>query len=195
MMGLFPFVAVLLVSIGEPRASIAGLILAAFNLGGVTYSLLVRNLVRVLTPRSLMILGGGIAGAMLAVEASVPPWPVQILLFLLMGFGFYTLHACILVQMTELAPEARGTATAGHAFAYFSGQSLGPVVYGVGYGSIGLPATILVSAAAIATIGWLCARLLHQPLRRALKGSGRLASGGETSDHISTAWGAAQPRG
>ncbi|MCC7346719.1 MAG: MFS transporter [Variibacter sp.] len=163
MVGVFPFVAVLLVSIGEPRASIAGLILAAFNLGGVIYSLLVRNLVRMLTPRQLMIAGGALAGAALAAEALAPPWPVQMLLFLLMGFGFYTLHACILVQMTELAPEARGTATAGHAFAYYSGQSLGPVVYGIGYGSIGLPATILASAAVIVTIGWLCARLLHGP--------------------------------
>ena len=36
--GLFPYVALLLLAIGEPRASIAGLLIAAFAMGGVFYS-------------------------------------------------------------------------------------------------------------------------------------------------------------
>lgn len=160
LMGLFPFVAILLVSIGEPRASIAGLILAAIPLGGVVYSLIVGQLVRRFSTSTLMLGGGLLAAAMMLAEALVPPWPVQFFVFLLMGFGFYTLHACILVQMTELAPEARGTATAGHALAYFSGQALGPVAYGVGYGTIGLPASIVIGAVLIALVGYFCVRLL-----------------------------------
>jgi predicted MFS family arabinose efflux permease len=161
LMGLFPFVAILLVSIGEPRASIAGLILAAIPLGGVIYSLTVGHLVRRFSTTTLMLGGGFLAAAMMLVEALVPPWPVQLFVFLLMGFGFYTLHACILVQMTELAPEARGTATAGHALAYFSGQAVGPVLYGIGYGLIGLPVTIAIGAVLIGLVGYFCARLLH----------------------------------
>ena len=34
--GLFPYVALLLLAIGEPRASIAGLLIAAFAMGGVS---------------------------------------------------------------------------------------------------------------------------------------------------------------
>ena len=39
--GLFPFVALLLLAAGEPRASIAGAVIAGFSVGGVIYALLV----------------------------------------------------------------------------------------------------------------------------------------------------------
>jgi len=41
--GLFPYVALLLLAIGETRASIAGLLIAAFAVGGVLYSLSCRS--------------------------------------------------------------------------------------------------------------------------------------------------------
>ena len=161
LVGLFPFVAVLLVSIGEPRPSIAGVILAAFPLGGVIYALTVNRLVSNFSIYSLMIFGGGAAAAMLLVQAFVPPWPVQVAVFFVMGFGFYLLHGCIIVQMTELAPDARGTATAGHALAYFSGQAIGPIVYALGFAAIGPSPTIVVAAVIMALIGYVSARLLH----------------------------------
>ena len=161
MMGLFPFVAVLLVSIGEPRSSIAGLVLAAFLLGGVAYSLLVGRLVPRFATRTLMIAGGLTASLCLTIQAALPPWQIQIVVFLVMGFGFYLLHACILVQMTELAPDARGTAMAGHALAYFSGQAVGPIAYGLGFAAMGPSATILMAAVTLALVGYLAARLLH----------------------------------
>src|SRR2546421_9515656 len=37
--GLFPFIALLLLAAGEPRASIAGAVIAGFSLGGVIYAL------------------------------------------------------------------------------------------------------------------------------------------------------------
>ena len=61
MIGLFPFVAVLLVSIGETRASIAGVVLAAFLSGGIAYSLAVGRLVKRFSPAILMT-GGGLHG-------------------------------------------------------------------------------------------------------------------------------------
>jgi predicted MFS family arabinose efflux permease len=161
LVGLFPFVAVLLVSIGEPRSSIAGMVLAAFPLGGVVYALIVSRLVSNFSIYSLMIFGGTAAATMLLVQAFVPPWPVQVAVFFVMGFGFYLLHGCILVQMTELAPEARGTATAGHALAYFSGQALGPIVYALGFALIGPSPTIVVAALIMGLIGFVSARLLH----------------------------------
>jgi len=161
LVGLFPFVAVLLVSIGEPRPSIAGTVLAAFPLGGVIYALTVNRLVGNFSIYSLMLFGGGAASAMLLVQAFVPPWPVQVAVFFVMGFGFYLLHGCIIVQMTELAPDARGTATAGHALAYFAGQALGPIVYALGFATIGASPTIVVGAFVMALIGIVSARLLQ----------------------------------
>ena len=162
LMGLFPFVAVLLVSIGETRSSIAGLVLAAFLFGGVAYSLTVGKLVPRFSTRSLMIFGGLVAGTGMAIQAAVPPWPVQFIIFLVIGFGFYLLHSCLLVQMTELAPEARGTAMAGHALAYFSGQATGPIAYGLGFASIGAGPTILLGALTLALVGLVTAQLLHR---------------------------------
>ena len=43
--GLFPFVALLLLAGGETRASIAGIVLAGFSIGGILYALTVRWLV------------------------------------------------------------------------------------------------------------------------------------------------------
>src|SRR5205085_9312477 len=43
--GLFPYIAILLIAAGETRASIAGILIACFGLGGVVYSLSVPLLV------------------------------------------------------------------------------------------------------------------------------------------------------
>ncbi len=153
--GLFPFVAVLLVSIGESRASIAGLVLAAFLAGGVVYSLAVGKLVARFSAPALMLGGGLLTAAGLLVAATVPPWPVQVATFFVMGCGFYTLHASIMIYMTELAPDARGTAVAGHALSYYSGQAIGPIAYGTGFAVIGASPTIVTAAVVMVLIATL----------------------------------------
>src|SRR3954470_7456420 len=55
--GIFPYVAVLLQAGGEPRASIAGLVIAAFAVGGMAYSLSVRPLLRWFSQKQMMIVG------------------------------------------------------------------------------------------------------------------------------------------
>ena len=59
--GIFPYVAILLLASGEARASIAGLVIAAFGLGGVIYSLSVPALVDHFAERRLMLIGGALA--------------------------------------------------------------------------------------------------------------------------------------
>ncbi len=51
----------------------------------------------------------------------------------MMGFGFYLLHGCIQVHVTELSPTARGSATSLHSCFFYLGQATGPVVYGFGF--------------------------------------------------------------
>jgi predicted MFS family arabinose efflux permease len=94
-------------------------------------------------------------------EAAVPPWPVQVVALAVMGFGFYMLHACIMVEMSELAPDARGTAVAGHAFFYFIGQALGPAIYGFGFMSAGAAATLAAAAVVMTLVGIFTGRLLR----------------------------------
>jgi MFS transporter, DHA1 family, inner membrane transport protein len=158
--GIFPYVALLLLNRGEDRASIAGLVISGFALGGILYAISVRPLVTRFATPTLMVAGGAIAAAGLLLEAVQPAWPVQFGALCAMGFGFYLLHSCIMVQMTELAPSARGTAVAGHASAYYIGQALGPVVYGLGFTVLGAAATMVLSAIVVVAIGLLVPRLL-----------------------------------
>jgi DHA1 family inner membrane transport protein len=130
--GIFPYVAVLLTKGGEPRASIAGLVVAAFALGGMVYSLSVKRLLRWLGPKQIMSAGGVLAAVGLFIVAGGPPWPVQAAAFATMGLGFYMLHASIQVYVTEFAPETRSSAVAFHTFSFFIGGGISPVLYGIG---------------------------------------------------------------
>ena len=160
--GLFPFIALLLLAAGEPRASIAGLVIAGFSGGGVIYALLVPRLVARWRPDQLMIAGGIIAAFSLGIVAFDFAWPVQLAAFTLLGFGFYTLHASIQVQATELSPGARGAAMSMHSFFFFVGHASGPVLYGLGFVRLGSALTIALAALIIMAVGFACARLLRE---------------------------------
>src|SRR6185436_12135532 len=144
--GLFPFVALLLLAAGEPRASIAGLVIAGFSGGGVIYALLVPRMVARWRPDQLMIASGAIAAFSLSIVAFDLIWPVQLAAFTLLGFGFYTLHASIQVQATELSAEARGAAMSMHSFFFFIGHASGPVLYGFGFLKLGSALSISIAA-------------------------------------------------
>ena len=63
-----------------------------------------------------------------------------------LGLGFYTLHNSFQTQVTEVAPQARGSAVALHAFSFFCGQALGPVSVGFGLTRLGVAPTMLLGA-------------------------------------------------
>ncbi len=79
-----------------------------------------------------------------------------------MGWGFYTIHGSLQVFASELTVEARATALSLHSFFFFMGQTVGPIAYGFGIQNAGKTPTLLVSAAVISTLGFICARLLRQ---------------------------------
>jgi predicted MFS family arabinose efflux permease len=155
------YVAILLIAAGETRASIAGIVIAAFGLGGVVYSLSVPVLVAKIEQRLLMILGGSMAAVALAFIAFNFPWHIQTIVFALFGFGFYLLHGTIQVHVTELSPTARGVAASLHSCFFYLGQASGPVVYGYGFAHAGETPTLLVGAAMVLLVGFACARLLR----------------------------------
>jgi DHA1 family inner membrane transport protein len=159
--GLFPYVAILSVASGETRASMAGIVIAAFGLGGVVYSLSVPVLVATIREQSLMIIGGTMAAIALAVIAVNFPWYVQAGLFSLFGFGFYLLHGSIQVHVTELSQTARGTAASLHSCFFYLGQATGPVVYGFGFAHFGEDPSLLFGAVMVLMVGLACAALLR----------------------------------
>ena len=161
--GLFPYVALLLLATGETRSSISGLVIAAFGLGGVIYSLSVSVLVARVAQRTLMILGGLIAAGMLALIAFDLPWQAQCVAFAMLGFGFYLLHRTIRRARDPelLAAAARGAATSLHSSTFYLGQATGPVLYGFTFAHGLGPQSILAGALVVLGVSLTCARLLR----------------------------------
>ena len=160
--GVFPYMAGLLHAEGVARASIAGVVISGFGIGGVIYTFMVAWLLARVGERRLMAAGGMAMGFCLVVIALRMPWPVEFANFIVMGFGFYLLHGCIQVYVTELAPSARGSATAAHSFFFFLGQAAGPVVYGIGLNSVGVAPVLATGAVTLAVTGWICALQLRR---------------------------------
>jgi predicted MFS family arabinose efflux permease len=160
--GLFPFVALLLLTAGEARSSVAGAVLAAFSIGGILYSFAVSRMARLWRPWQMMIGGGTLCALALLAIALELSWPVQFALFLVLGVGFYTLHGCIQVEASELSPTSRGAAMSLHSLFFFLGHASGPVLYGLGFRTIGHTGALLIGAVIMICTGLMCARYLRR---------------------------------
>jgi DHA1 family inner membrane transport protein len=115
---------------------------------------------RITEPR-LMILGGSLAAVALILIALQFSWVAQIGIYAAFGFGFYLMHSCIQVHVTDLSQTARGAATSLHSTFFFLGQAVGPVIYGYGFAHGGMEPTMFVGAAVLLTVGLVCSRLLR----------------------------------
>jgi len=163
MYGVFPHIATMLHNAGETRASIAGVVLAGFGVGGALYGVLVSRILPLFGERWLMRLGGVVMGLCLLVIAAMLPWPIEFANFLVLGFGFYMLHAVIQIYASELAPSGRGAAMALHSFFFFLGQAVGPAVYGAGLSSsLGIGPLLILGAAVLVAVGLTCAQWLRR---------------------------------
>lgn len=160
--GLFPYIAVLLRNAGEPRAAIAGLVIAGFSMGGLVYSMTVSGFMRRLTQPQMMLTGAAMASAGILVVAVNPHWQVQFAALVLVGIGFYLLHACIQVEATELLPSARGTAISMHSLFFFVGNATGPVMYGLAFAHLGATPSVVLGAVLILLVGVLCTQTLRR---------------------------------
>jgi len=163
MYGVFPHMATLLHQAGETRASIAGVVIAGFGIGGALYGVLVSRLLRLLGETGMMRIGGTVMGLCLVVIAMRVSWPVEFANFFVLGLGFYMLHAVIQIYASELAPAARGSAIALHSFFFFLGQAAGPIVYGVGLQTVGIAPILLVGTVVLTIVGFVCAAWLRRP--------------------------------
>lgn len=159
--GMFPYVALLLLAGGLTHSSYAGIVIGGFGLGGIILALGLPILIRRVTERQLMLTGAaGAAVAFLLISLNMA-WYVQAAVFVLFGLGFYMLHNCIQVHVTDLSQTARGTAMSMHSSSFFSGQAIGPIYYGFAFGHFGLSAPPLLGAGVIVIIGLVCARFLR----------------------------------
>jgi predicted MFS family arabinose efflux permease len=158
--GVFPFLADILLARGHGGPAEAGTAIGLFGAGGLLYAALAGWLVRHAGPRRMLVGGAAAAALALAVSALAPSAPVLIAAFLLLGFGFFMMHNSIQTRVTEVAPAARGSAVALHAFFFFLGHSLGPLAYGPAIALAGAGGAMLAGAAGLV---WLAFRLRSMP--------------------------------
>jgi predicted MFS family arabinose efflux permease len=168
MYGVFPHLAALFHEMGEVRASIPGLVIGGFALGGVVYSLRVGWLLRTFGEAWMMRIGGVVMGLTIAFIALRWPWPADVADFAVLGLGFYMMHAVIQIYASELAPAARGSAMALHSFFFFSGQAAGPAIYKVGFDWAGPSPVITVAGALLIVNGLIVAQYLRRPAPKSI---------------------------
>ena len=134
----------------------AGLLVAGFGCGGLTYSVSVKKLVTRIGELGVLLLGGALLGIGFVLTGLLPAWYWFIPAVVLVGMGYYTMHGTLQTRATELAPQMRATAISLFAFFFFLGQATGPQLLGFvvksrGYADafivagVGLFATALVS--------------------------------------------------
>lgn len=154
--GVFPFLAPLFIARGTGGAAEAGFALAGFAAGGFLFGALAPWLLGRLGQAGVMMLGGALAALGLVALALLPFVAAAAAGCLLLGLGFYMIHSAIQTRVTEVAPHARGSAVALHAFSFFLGQSLGPVLLGLGWWLAGPAPTLLAAAAGLLALAlWL----------------------------------------
>jgi predicted MFS family arabinose efflux permease len=158
-LGLFPFIVPMLALHGAAGAAEAGMVIGAFAVGGIIYGLAARRLLTALGQAGMMRTGTLIVGVAYAATALSAPWTVEIALFVIAGFGFFTLHNTMQTQGTELAPAARGSAMAMFASLLFLGQGIGPITASAVVVLVGVQLLFVIAGMLIAAFG-LCAAAL-----------------------------------
>jgi predicted MFS family arabinose efflux permease len=154
--GCFPWFAPMLAGQGMGGTAEAGLAVALFGGGGVIYAFGARRLLAGLGQRRMVLLGGGMSLLGLWGFALAPAAAGFIAAALVLGLGFYMLHNSIQTRVTEVAPEARGSAVALHAFSFYAGQAAGPILVGEAGLALGFPAALLAAGIGMALLGvWL----------------------------------------
>ena len=146
--GVTPYIADLLIQSGVGTTREAGFVIGGIGVGGVAFTLVLPTLLRLLGRTMMMGVGGligtaGLVGLILGLD-----WVSIALLFVVSGFGYMMLHNSIQNESVELAPLARSSSYSMHAFFFFTGQSLGPVIFG-----------FLLSHTNAATALYICAAL------------------------------------
>jgi len=167
--GIMPFIGDLLRSRGTGGLREAGFVIGGLGLGGLLYAFGAPLILRFASRPAMMAAGGGVAALGLAGVGLLVPWAAQMACMVVLGFGFFLLHNSVQTEVTELAPSARASAFSLHAFSFFMGQALGPMVYGLSLPIFGATTSFALGAAVLAATGVTASKLLGRPPRYAAK--------------------------
>jgi predicted MFS family arabinose efflux permease len=163
--GVTPFISDLLITSGTGGTREAGIIIGGIGVGGVLFTLVLPTMLRTMGQTLLMAGGGVVATAGLIGLAMERDWMTVAALFAVTGFGYMMLHNSIQTHSVELAPTARSSAYSMHAFFFFTGQSLGPILFGLVQHAAGAFTALVACAILFAATGIIVA-LLFARLQR-----------------------------
>lgn len=138
----------------------AGIITAAFGLGGLTYTLFARRWVRALGQTWLAWSGGLLLCGAFALLAFAPAWGWGTIACIVAGLGFYQMHNTLQTLATQMTPTARGTAVSLFASCFFLGQATGVSLGAICVDHIGAHWLFGVSALLLLTVGAVLGRYL-----------------------------------
>jgi MFS family permease len=156
--GSFPFLAPLMIARGIGGTTEAGLAIGAFGIGGLAYAAMARPLLARFGQARVVQIGGALGALALLGFALAPAFWVMAAAGFLLGIAFYMIHNAIQTRATELSPQFRGSAVSLHAFSFFSGQSLGPILFGLGDVTVGLGVSLGLAAVLLLALALMLAR-------------------------------------
>ena len=148
--------------------TLVGVFVAAFAIGGLLYSLSVRQLVSLLGPSRLALFGGCLLTAAYVLLTFSPHAYLAPLATMMIGLGFYMLHNTLQTQATQMTPEARGTAVAVFSSALYLGQTAGVAVSGTVFDRFGAAPIFLTAAAILIALGAWCSVQIRKRSRSAI---------------------------
>jgi predicted MFS family arabinose efflux permease len=161
--GPFAFVAAHFQSRFSLGPGIAGTLVAVYAVGGVLYALLARRAVRRLGEQGLVTLGGialvfGYGGLAIAPSALLATLCIAVV-----GAGFYMLHTTVQTNVTQVAPEERGSAVALFATFLFLGQASGVWLAARVVDAVGATSVFAFAAVGLAVLSFGFRRALVRP--------------------------------
>ncbi len=157
-LGVLTYLAPAVQSLGW-SAGVAGLVAAAFGVGALGFSRVVRVLVSRLAPPGMAAVGGVCLVLAWAVPAVAVTVPTLVAAGLLVGAAWAFLHTTLQGWATEMVPDERATAVALFAGALFLGSALGtaaaaPFAEAGAYGAVfAVSALVAVPVAVVAAVG------------------------------------------
>jgi predicted MFS family arabinose efflux permease len=166
--GSFPYFTLELQDRGIGATTEAGMAIAGFGVGGLLYAALARRVLGRIGQDRMVLLGGMLCLLAYVGFGFAPAAWIFIGAGLVLGTGMYMIHNTIQTRVTEVAPNARGSAVALHAFHFFLGQTIGPVVFGLILHHAGARPAFLVGGISLMLLAVLLSR--RNPDRAATTG-------------------------
>jgi MFS transporter, YNFM family, putative membrane transport protein len=147
--------------------TLVGLVVAAFGVGGLSYSVSVRWLVSRLGQSGLARNGGLLLAIGFLVLVIQPVWWFAPLATAGIGLGFYMFHNTLQTNATQMVPEARGTAVAIFSSALYLGHTAGVAAAAPAVDGWGAAPVFAFAGLALAATGYGFAWLLRRRLSEA----------------------------